>query len=129
MVHRVVLGCIKRFIGVITEHFAGAFPTWLAPVQVKILPITDRAAEYADQVSARLNALGYRVETDHRSEKIGFKIREAQLEKVPYMLIVGDKEVESGEVAVRNRRGEQEVLSFDAFQAKLKEEVDSKARS
>ena len=129
MVHRVVLGSIERFIGVITEHFAGAFPTWLAPVQVKILPITDRAAEYADQVSARLNALGYRVETDHRSEKIGFKIREAQLEKVPYMLIVGDKEVESGEVAVRNRRGEQEVLSFDAFQAKLKEEVDSKARS
>ena len=80
-------------------------------------------------MSARLNALGYRVETDHRSEKIGFRVREAQLEKVPYMLIVGDKEVESGEVAVRNRRGEQEVLSFDAFQAKLKEEVDSKARS
>ena len=129
MIHRVCFGSIERFIGVITEHFAGAFPTWLAPVQVKILPITDRAAEYADQVSARLNALGYRVETDHRSEKIGFKIRQAQLEKVPYMLIVGDKEVESGEVAVRNRRGEQEVLSFDAFQAKLKEEVDSKARS
>ena len=127
MIHRVVLGSIERFIGVITEHFAGAFPTWLAPVQVKVLPITDRAAEYADQVAARLDALGYRVETDHRSEKIGFKIRQAQLEKVPYMLVVGDKEAETGDVAVRNRHGEQTVMSFDAFAAKLRDEVDSKA--
>ena len=118
---------IERFIGVITEHFAGAFPTWLAPVQVKVLPITDRAAEYADQVAARLDALGYRVETDHRSEKIGFKIRQAQLEKVPYMLVVGGKEAETGDVAVRNRHGEQTVMSFDAFAAKLRDEVDSKA--
>ena len=125
MIHRVVLGSIERFIGVITEHFAGAFPTWLAPVQVKVLPITDRAAEYADQVAARLDALGYRVETDHRSEKIGFKIRQAQLEKVPYMLVVGDKEAETGDVAVRNRHGEQTVMSFDAFAAKLRDEVDS----
>ena len=127
MIHRVVLGSIERFIGVITEHFAGAFPTWLAPVQVKVLPITDRAAEYADQVAARLDALGYRVETDHRSEKIGFKIRQAQLEKVPYMLVVGDKEAETGDVAVRNRHGGQTVMSFDAFAAKLRDEVDSKA--
>ena len=127
MIHRAVLGSIERFIGVITEHFAGAFPTWLAPVQVKVLPITDRAAEYADQVAARLDALGYRVETDHRSEKIGFKIRQAQLEKVPYMLVVGDKEAETGDVAVRNRHGEQTVMSFDAFAAKLRDEVDSKA--
>ena len=127
MIHRVVLGSIERFIGVITEHFAGAFPTWLAPVQVKVLPITDRAAEYADQVAAKLDALGYRVETDHRSEKIGFKIRQAQLEKVPYMLVVGDKEAETGDVAVRNRHGEQTVMSFDAFAAKLRDEVDSKA--
>ena len=127
MIHRVVLGSIERFIGVITEHFAGAFPTWLAPVQVKVLPITDRAAEYADQVAAKLDALGYRVETDHRSEKIGFKIRQAQLEKVPYMLVVGDKEAETGDVAVRNRHGGQTVMSFDAFAAKLRDEVDSKA--
>ena len=127
MIHRVVLGSIERFIGVITEHFAGAFPTWLAPVQVKVLPITDRAAEYADQVAAKLDALGYRVETDHRSEKIGFKIRQAQLEKVPYMLVVGDKEAETGGVAVRNRHGGQTVMSFDAFAAKLRDEVDSKA--
>ncbi len=126
MIHRVVLGSIERFIGVITEHFAGAFPTWLAPVQVKVLPITDRAAEYADQVAAKLDALGYRVETDHRSEKIGFKIRQAQLEKVPYMLVVGDKEAETGDVAVRNRHGEQTVMSFGAFAAKLRDEVDSR---
>ena len=109
-----------RFIGVITEHFAGAFPTWLAPVQVKVLPITDRAAEYADQVAARLDALGYRVETDHRSEKIGFKIRQAQLEKVPYMLVVGDKEAESGQVAVRARsKGDLGAMDFAAFLAHL----------
>ena len=96
-------------------------------MQVKVLPITDRAAEYADQVAARLDALGYRVETDHRSEKIGFKIRQAQLEKVPYMLVVGDKEAETGGVAVRNRHGGQTVMSFDAFAAKLRDEVDSKA--
>ena len=128
MLHRVVLGSIERFIGVITEHFAGAFPTWLAPVQVKVLPITDRAADYADQVSAKLDALGYRVEVDHRNEKIGKKIRDTQLEKVPYMLVVGDKEAETGDVAVRNRHGDQTVMSFDAFVEKLKEEVDTKAR-
>ena len=90
MVHRVVLGSVERFIGVITEHFAGAFPVWLNPVQVKVLPITDRALEYADQIAKQLDAAGFRVEVDGRNEKIGKKIREAQLEKVPYMLVVGD---------------------------------------
>ena len=128
MIHRVVFGSIERCIGVITEHFAGAFPTWLAPVQVKVLPITDRAADYADCVAKRLDAAGFRVETDRRNEKIGKKIREAQLEKVPYMLVVGDKEAESGQVAVRTRAGgDQGVMALDAFLAALKEEVDTKA--
>lgn len=127
MIHRVVLGSIERFIGVITEHFAGAFPAWLSPVQVKILPITDRAADYADQVAKTLDAAGFRVETDHRSEKIGYKIREAQMEKVPYMLVVGDKEAESGLVAVRDRTGvDHGAMSLDAFMAQLKTVVDGK---
>ena len=128
MLHRVVLGSIERFIGVITEHFAGASPTWLSPVQVKLLPITDRAAEYADQVAAKLEAAGYRVETDHRNEKIGKKIRDAQLEKVPYMLVIGDKEAEAGNVSVRHRAdGDLGVMSTEDFMAQLKELVDTKA--
>ena len=128
MIHRVVLGSIERFIGVITEHFAGAFPTWLAPVQVKVLPITDRAVEYAGSVAKCLDAAGFRVETDRRNEKIGKKIREAQLEKVPYMLVVGDKEAESGQVAVRTRAGgDQGTMALDAFLTALKDEVDTKA--
>ena len=128
MIHRVVFGSIERFIGIITEHYAGAFPTWLSPVQVKLLPITDRAAEYADQVAAKLDAAGYRVEVDHRNEKIGKKIREAQLEKVPYMLVIGDKEAESGTVSVRHRAdGDLGVMETGAFMAQLKELVDSKA--
>ena len=103
MIHRVVFGSIERFIGVITEHFAGAFPTWLAPVQVKVLPITDRAAERCVEVQKALEAHGVRVETDLRNEKIGFKIREAQMQKIPYMLVLGDKEVEQGLVSVRSR--------------------------
>ena len=127
MIHRALLGSIERFIGVITEHFAGAFPTWLSPVQVKVLPITDRAAAYADQVAAKLDALGYRVEVDHRNEKIGKKIREAQLEKIPYMLVVGDKEAESGQVAVRARsKGDLGAMDFAAFLAHLKQVVDEK---
>ena len=127
MIHRVVLGSIERFIGVITEHFAGAFPAWLAPVQVKVLPITDRAAEYADQVAAQIDAAGYRVETDHRSEKIGYKIREAQLQKIPYMIVVGDKEAEAGTVAVRTRAGvDQGAMPLGDFLAALKSEVDNR---
>ena len=127
MIHRALLGSIERFIGVITEHFAGAFPTWLSPVQVKVLPITDRAAAYADQVAAPLDQAGYRVEVDHRNEKIGKKIREAQLEKIPYMLVVGDKEAESGQVAVRARsKGDLGAMDFAAFLAHLKQVVDEK---
>ncbi|WP_312611849.1 threonine--tRNA ligase [Oscillibacter sp.] len=128
MIHRVVLGSIERFIGVIIEHFAGAFPTWLSPVQVKILTITQRADEYAKQVAAALEAQGFRVEVDLRNEKIGKKIREAQLEKDPYMLVVGDKEAESGQVAVRHRAdGDLGVMSLEAFTAQLKELVDGRA--
>ena len=127
MIHRALLGSIERFIGVITEHFAGAFPAWLNPVQVKVLPVTDRSAAYADQVAAQLDQAGYRVEVDHRNEKIGKKIREAQLEKIPYMLVVGDKEAESGQVAVRARsKGDLGAMDFAAFLAHLKQVVDEK---
>ena len=128
MIHRVVLGSIERFIGVITEHFAGAFPAWLAPVQVKVLPVTDRAAEYADQVAGKLDQLGFRVETDHRNEKIGKKIREATMEKVPYMLVVGDRDMENGTVSARHRSGEDlGAMSLEQFAALLKTEVDTMA--
>ena len=128
MIHRVVLGSIERFIGVITEHFAGAFPAWLSPVQVKVLPVTDRAAEYADSVAKKLDELGFRVEVDHRSEKIGKKIREATLEKVPYMLVVGDRDMENGTVSPRHRTGEDlGAMSLDQFAALLKDEVDTMA--
>ena len=129
MIHRALLGSIERFIGVITEHFAGAFPTWLSPVQVKVLPVTDRAADYADEVSAKLDALGFRVEVDGRNEKIGKKIREATLEKIPYMLVVGDRDIENQTVSVRHRSGEDlGAMSLDDFAAMLKEAVDSKDR-
>ena len=129
MIHRALLGSIERFIGVITEHFAGAFPVWLSPVQVKVLPVTDRAAEYADQVAAQLTENGFRVEVDHRNEKIGKKIREAQLEKVPYMLVVGDRDMENGTVSPRHRAaGDLGAMSFDAFEAMLKKVVDEKLK-
>ena len=105
MIHRVVFGSIERFIGIITEHFAGAFPVWLSPVQVKILPITDRSAEYSRELQKKLEAAGVRAETDLRNEKIGYKIREAQSQKIPYMLVIGDKEAEAGNVSVRTRSG------------------------
>ncbi len=128
MIHRALLGSIERFIGVITEHFAGAFPTWLSPVQVKVLPITDRAAAYADQVAAQLDQAGYRVEVDHRNEKIGKKIREATLEKIPYMLVVGDRDMENQTVSVRLRTGEDlGAMSVADFAARLKQDVDTKA--
>ena len=128
MIHRVVLGSIERFIGVITEHFAGAFPTWLAPVQVKVMPITDRTAEYAKKVAAELESAGVRVETDLRNEKIGYKIREAQSKKIPYMLIVGDKEAEGGTVSVRTRAGgDLGAVALAEFQAKLLEEIRTRS--
>ncbi len=127
MVHTVALGSIERFIGILTEHYAGAFPAWLAPVQVKVLPITDRTAQYADQVAARLADAGFRVETDHRSEKIGYKIREAQMQKIPYMLVVGDKEAEVGQVAVRSRgAGDLGAMEYEQFAAHLRDEVEQR---
>jgi len=128
MIHRVVYGSIERFIGILTEHFAGAFPTWLAPVQVKVLPITDRTADYADQVNAVLEAKGFRSEADHRSEKLGYKIREAQMQKIPYMIVVGDKEAAEGTVAVRNRSGEDlGTMTMNDFIAKLGGEIELRA--
>ena len=128
MIHRVVLGSIERFIGVITEHFGGAFPAWLTPVQVKVLPVTDRAAAYADGVAKALDEAGFRVEVDHRSEKLGYKIREAQTMKIPYMVVVGDKDMENHTVSIRHRTGEDlGAMSLDAFTALLKEEVDTMA--
>ena len=128
MIHRVVLGSIERFIGVITEHFGGAFPAWLTPVQVKVLPVTDRAAAYADGVAKVLDEAGFRVEVDHRSEKLGYKIREAQTMKIPYMVVVGDKDMENHTVSIRHRTGEDlGAMSLDAFTALLKEEVDTMA--
>ena len=128
MIHRVVLGSIERFIGVITEHFAGAFPTWLSPVQVKILTVTERADAYAGEIAAKLDAAGFRAETDLRNEKIGKKIREATLSKTPYMLVLGDRDIENQTVSVRHRSGEDlGAMTYDGFEALLAEEVRTKA--
>ncbi len=128
MIHRVVFGSIERFIGVITEHFAGAFPVWLSPVQVKILTVTDRADDYAAELKKALEGAGLRVECDLRNEKIGKKIREAQLEKLPYMLVVGDRDIENGTVSVRTRSGEDlGAMPLTQFQSRILEEVETKA--
>lgn len=128
MIHRVAFGSIERFIGILIEHFAGAFPTWLAPVQVKVLPISDKFAEYGESVRKQLDEAGIRVELDTRSEKIGYKIREAQMQKIPYMLIVGQKEQEEGLVAVRSRfAGDEGQKSLAAFVEVVKEEIRTKA--
>jgi len=126
MLHRVIFGSIERFIGIITEHFAGAFPTWLAPVQVKLLPIADSHIEYAKSLIEKFQREGIRVEIDDRQEKIGYKIREAQLQKVPYMLIIGDKEVEAKAVGVRSRKdGDIGQMSLEDFMKKIQEEINS----
>ncbi len=130
MIHRVVFGSIERFIGVITEHYAGAFPVWLSPVQVKVMPITDRTADYAKEVAAKLEAMGVRVETDLRNEKIGYKIREAQMQKIPYMLVVGDREAEAGAVAVRTRAGvDMGAMPFEDFAAKIGQEIKNRVNN
>ena len=127
MIHRVAFGSIERFIGILIEHFAGAFPTWLAPVQVKVLPISDKYLDYAGKVKAALDEAGIRAELDIRSEKIGYKIREAQKNKIPYMLVVGQKEEEEGVVAVRSRfKGDEGQRSLDAFIEDLKKEIASR---
>ena len=127
MIHRAIFGSIERFIGILIEHFAGKFPLWLAPKQVKILPITDRTSEYADKVCAALKEQGIRAEVDARSEKIGYKIREAKMEKVPYVLVVGDKEAEEGTVNV-NKRGVEEKYSatLDEFVETAVKEIAQK---
>lgn len=128
MIHRVIFGSIERFIGILTEHFAGAFPTWIAPVQVKVMSITDRANEYVQNLADRLKELGIRVEVDTRNEKIGYKIREAQLEKVPYMLIAGDKEVENEDISVRSRnRGDLGSMDVEKFIGDITYEISTKA--
>lgn len=128
MIHRVVFGSIERFIAILTEHYAGAFPLWLAPEQVKIIPISENQIEYAHSVCDKLVSLGIRASVDDRNEKMGYRIREAQLQKIPYMLVLGEKERESGAVAVRNRKhGDMGVMSYDDFAAKLAKEIAEKS--
>ena len=125
IIHRTSIGCYQRTLALLIEKYAGAFPTWLAPVQVKLLPIGDAEYDYAKGVADKMQALGIRAEIDGRNEKIGYKIREAQLEKVPYMLVIGGNEVESGSVAVRSRKeGDKGALPVDEFIAQLKKEID-----
>ncbi len=124
MIHRVAFGSVERFIGILIEHFAGAFPTWLAPVQVKVLPISEKYEEYAKSVKAQLDEAGIRAEIDLRSEKIGYKIREAQTQKIPYMLVVGQKEEADGTVSVRSRfKGDEGSRELSSFISDIKEEI------
>ena len=126
MLHRVIFGSIERFIGILIEHYAGAFPTWLAPVQVRILPISDSQREYAEKIKRELELSEIRVELDERQEKIGYKIREAQLQKIPYMLILGDKEIEANAVGVRSRKdGDIGQMQLAEFMERIKKEVEN----
>lgn len=128
MIHRVVFGSIERFMGILTEQYAGAFPMWLSPVQVKVLSLTERTAEKCLEIAKQLKEKGFRVETDNRNEKIGMKIREAQLEKVPYMLVIGDRDVEQEVVSVRDRKqGDLGAMKLEAFVEKIKKQVEEKS--
>lgn len=127
MIHRVIFGSIERFIGILIEHFAGAFPTWLAPVQARILPVSDKYLDYAEKVYQQLDEAGIRTEVDRRSEKLGWKIREAQKAKVPYMLIVGEKDEADETVSVRSRfAGDEGAESVPAFIDAIRKEIDGK---
>ena len=129
IIHRTSIGCYERTLALLIEKYAGAFPTWLAPVQVKLLPIADRHIEKILQVCKELEAYGIRCEVDDRSEKIGYKIREAQLEKVPYMLLLGDKDIENGTVSIRSRRnGDLGACTLADFIKSITEEIAAKAR-
>lgn len=129
IIHRTSIGCYERTLALLIEKYAGAFPTWLAPVQVKFLPIADRHHDYARQMMAKLQEAGVRCELDDRSEKTGFKIRAAQMEKIPYMILVGDKDVEAGTISVRSRKnGDEGATTIDEFVARIKEEIDTKVR-
>jgi threonyl-tRNA synthetase len=130
MVHRALYGSIERFFGILIEHYAGAFPVWLAPVQAVVMPITDRHAEYARKVVDQLKAADLRVELDDRKEKVNLKIRDAQLQKIPYMLVVGDREAQDGTVSVRNRKhADQGAQKVEEFIAAIQRLIDSKART
>ena len=130
MVHRALYGSIERFFGILIEHYAGAFPLWLAPVQAVVMPITDRQLEYAQRVHARLEEAGLRSHLDDRKEKVNLKIREAQLQKVPYMLVVGDREAEAGTVSVRHRKhADMGAKPLEQFIAEVQKLVDDKATS
>ena len=123
MVHRALLGSLERFFGILIEHYAGAFPLWLAPVQVVMIPVTDKQLAAAEGVAAQLRAKDWRVQVDARPEKMGAKIRDAQMQKVPYMLIMGGREVENGTVSVRSRAaGDQGVMTLEAFIAQMESE-------
>ena len=127
MIHRVVYGSVERFIGILIEHFAGAFPTWLAPVQVRVLPISDKYLDYAQKVAAALTDAGVRVDVDTKSEKIGYKIRQAQqVDRVPYMLVLGAKEVEANSISVRDRKGETTTMDPDAFINQVVDEIKTR---
>ena len=129
MIHRVVFGSIERFFGILIEHYAGAFPLWLSPEQVRVMPISEKQAEAVQAVAAKLRAAGLRVQADLRNEKIGYKIREAQLQKVPYMLVVGDREAEAGAVSVRSRsEGDIGVMKVEEFLERSLAEVAEKKR-
>ena len=129
IIHRTRLGCYERTLAYLIETYAGALPTWMAPEQVRVLPVTDRAADYAGEIRAALQAQGYRAEADYRSEKLGYKIREAQKEKIPYMVIVGDKDLENHTVSIRHRSGEDlGAMSLEDFSALLKDVVDNKKK-
>jgi len=128
MIHRAILGSIERFIGIIIEHFAGAFPVWLAPVQASVLPLSEKFLDYGRETAAKLRAAGLRVENDESNEKLGAKIRDAQLKKIPYMLVVGEKEVAAGTVSVRKRTGgEQLSMSVDEFVAEARRVIAARA--
>jgi threonyl-tRNA synthetase len=130
MVHRALYGSIERFFGILIEHYAGAFPVWLAPVQAIVLPITDRQMEYARDLQKQLGGAGIRATIDERNEKVNFKIREAQLQKIPFMLVVGDREQQNGQVSVRNRKhGDQGVKTVEEFIAAIRGLIESKAVS
>ena len=124
MLHRVCFGSIERFIGILIEHYAGKFPTWLAPVQVKVLPVSEKSRAYAHEVASELEDAGIRVVVDDRDEKIGYKIREARgVDRVPYMLILGEKEVEAGNISVRDRSNETVQMDLGQFIAKVSQEI------
>ena len=129
IIHRTSLGCYERTLAYLIEEYAGALPTWMAPEQVRFLPVTDRAADYCAEQAKKLEDMGFRVEVDYRNEKIGRKIRDAQMEKVPYMVVVGDRDMENGTVSPRHRAdGDLGAMSMDEFSALLKQVVDNKEK-